>query len=248
MGARSRRRDRWLDCERAEQCGLSRGAALTRADLLMTGGHTASDRAYEYIKTNIIFSRDYEGQFITEARIAERLKISRTPVREAIRRLAAEDLLQLIQNRGAMVLVPDPNDVRELLQAREVIERFAAQQLTRLDGSTTVDRLADVLEAHLEDERIAAEADDIEAFIASDRQFHVAIIEVMGNRYLRAAYDGLHDQHLRLGLRALTNPGRTAEVLQEHTTIVAVLRTGDSERFEAALVDHIRATLRQVLP
>ncbi len=89
---------------------------------------TAKDRALEYVKTQVLTGAFPGGELISEGDVATALGMSRTPVREAFLRLEAEGLLRLYPQRGALVVPVSPDEVRAVIEARLVLEQFAADQ------------------------------------------------------------------------------------------------------------------------
>ena len=177
------------------------------------------------------------GAFLTEEEVASALGISRTPVREALLRLEAEHLIELLPRRGAFIPPVSTHEMADVMEARRAIETFAVAQAA--DPARLVDRL----EALLDEQR--AHVDDAERFIARDRAFHQAMVQATGNRVLQAFYESLRDRMMRMGVVAVhRRSDRCEQVLAEHTAIVEAIRASDRDGARDAIGEHLHSTLQ----
>ena len=202
----------------------------------------AGIRIAERIRSSIISGEFPPGTRIRQEDVAERFGASRVPVREALRQLEYEGLVTVVANAGAWVTLMTLAECDEVYQMRERLEplllRFSAAHLEESD----VDRLS-----HLA-RRISDVGTDTEAFLALDREFHLA-------SYAGATTSQLAD--LVEKLWNTTAPYRRAYVAswtaesrriahEEHHLMVAALRDEDTEEAERVLAGHIRRTRRQL--
>ncbi|WP_288425437.1 GntR family transcriptional regulator [uncultured Agrobacterium sp.] len=203
------------------------------------------DRAYTYIRNVILSDPATAGTFLSEQDVADQVGVSRTPVREAFLRLATENLLQLVPNRGALVLATGPQEIRQVLQAREMIEVWSARHALS-NYSSVAKAMAARLQAQKE---LAADA-SFEEFIELDRLFHLELIKFSGNPVLSQMYDVLQARHFTLGVRAMRREEmRREHVLIEHEAIVEAFAAGDADRVEKAIKAHLDSTYQSlVLP
>ncbi|MEC3981136.1 GntR family transcriptional regulator [Amycolatopsis sp. H20-H5] len=200
---------------------------------------TGRDKAYEYLKTTVLTDPGVQGEFLSEQEIADSVGVSRTPVREALLMLAAEGLVQLVPKRGAYIAPLTSKELRELVELRGVLERFAAEKALA-DGTVPVAEMRAALEAQA---RLAS-PERAKDFIDLDAQFHSLLIASTGNAMLIRTYTGLRDRQIRAGLVALfSTPRRQAAVLREHQAIVDALAAGDLPATLAAIDDHLGTTL-----
>jgi DNA-binding GntR family transcriptional regulator len=206
----------------------------------MPSPRSGRERAYEYLRTSVLTDPGLVGTFINEQDIAARVGVSRTPVREALLRLAAEDLVQLQPNRGAFIAPVSTEQTRQILQARGVIETWAARHCI---ASGTVP-LAAMAARLSEQEELLLDGPDDE-FARVDSEFHVLLVRAAGNPLLDRMYDALHARHVLLGLTAARRHGlQHATVVHEHHTVVAALRSGDADAAEQAIWAHLAQTER----
>ncbi|GHF03441.1 GntR family transcriptional regulator [Amycolatopsis deserti] len=200
-------------------------------------------KAYEYLKNTVLADPDAEGSFISEQEIAEHVGISRTPVREALLQLAAEELVQLVPNRGAYIAPLTGRDLRDLVELRGLLERFAAE---RVMAAGTVPWRA--MQKVLEQQERCDDPASAKEFIELDTHFHTLLVEAAGNAMLSRTYTALRARQVRAGLVALRRSGtRHAEVCREHQAIVTALANGEVEAALTAIDDHHARTLQHQL-
>ncbi|MFJ9564597.1 GntR family transcriptional regulator [Streptomyces fuscichromogenes] len=206
----------------------------------MTSGR---EKAYAYLKDTVLTDPGMQGAFLSEQELADRVGVSRTPVREALLQLAAEDLVELVPKRGARVSPLTGREIRELMELRGIVERYAAQQLVSAGGAPPAE-----LRSLLARQRELTGADQAREFIAVDHRFHAALVSAVGNTLLDRHYDGLRSRQVRAGAVALFNrQGRQEAVLQEHAAILDALETGDAQAACAAIDHHLESTLKVLL-
>ncbi|TCO52118.1 DNA-binding GntR family transcriptional regulator [Kribbella antiqua] len=201
-------------------------------------GDSGRDRAYQYLRGTVLSDPAVSGTFINEQAVANEVGISRTPVREALLMLAAEDLVQLVPHRGAFVAPVPGREIAEMMQARGVIECWAAT--TSLAAG---DAPVEAMSAVLEQQRSIVDKGDAKEFIELDSQFHALLVEAAGNSVLGRLYDNLRAKHVLLGVVALQRSAtRRQEVLDEHQAIVDGLGSGRPEVAEKAILSHLDST------
>ncbi len=209
-----------------------------------SGVTTAKDRALEYVKARVLTGAFPGGELISEGDVAAELGMSRTPVREAFLRLEAEGLLRLYPQRGALVVPVSPDEVREVIEARSVLEQFAAAKVIG-GGPGACAAAFQRLTGELQRQRAAAAAADWREFLEADRAFHAATLQEAGNVILSGFYSSLRDRQMRMiGESALRDPSRTATIVDEHLAIAEALRDGDQPRAQDAVRAHLASTVR----
>ncbi|MEV6113895.1 GntR family transcriptional regulator [Streptomyces sp. NPDC052109] len=201
------------------------------------------EKAYAYLKDTVLTDPEMQGVFLSEQDLADRIGVSRTPIREALLQLAAEELVELVPKRGARVAPLTGREIRELMELRGIVERYAAHRLVSVNGAQVTQ-----LRSLLERQRELAGVADAREFIAVDHQFHAALVSAVGNALLDRHYDGLRSRQVRAGVVALFNQhGRQDAVLEEHEAILDALAAGDAEAACAAIDHHLQSTLKVLL-
>ncbi|AKU18092.1 GntR family transcriptional regulator [Luteipulveratus mongoliensis] len=187
----------------------------------------ASDRAYDHVKRAILVGELPGGELFTEGHIAAQVGISRTPVREALLRLQAEGLVALYPKRGALVVPVTPREAHEVLEARLVIEEWAAGRAWAARAELVGD-----LKQRLEAMQEAKAADDVAAFSEADRVFHAVIVEAAGNTVMARQYGMLRDRQMCIladGIRA--SASRMAHAITAHRKLIRLLEQGTKAEF-----------------
>ncbi|PSK97983.1 DNA-binding GntR family transcriptional regulator [Murinocardiopsis flavida] len=201
------------------------------------GGHaTKNEHLAVQIREAVRSGELAPGALYSAQDLAARFDVSRTPVREALLRLADAGLVRIERNRGARILRADSHDIVEACSLRLLLEppaaRVAALRMTERTGRQVSEALAEM----------RATADDTEAMFAADHRFHDAILRASGNHRLADLVAGLRETITLHGRR--TVPGRrdSGRVLAEHEAITAALTGGDADASEELMRDHLRAT------
>lgn len=175
-----------------------------------------------------------QGQRLVVADISREFGTSAGPVREAIRRLAGEGLLEFTPHRGATVRRFTERQIREIFQVREAVEgyaaRLAAENIHRSDFSERLaacrDSLRETVGAHVAHTRIK-------------QDFHDLLYEFGGNATLQETAERLTSPLYRLRVNALTGPGRARESLREHEDIIDAILAGEGTRAEQLMRAHL---------
>jgi DNA-binding GntR family transcriptional regulator len=175
------------------------------------------------------------GQRVIEADICAQMGISRTPLREALRVLESEGLVELIPHRGVHIRQPSMNEIQEMFEVMAVLEgtcaRLTAQKLTPA-GWRRIERQHNKLESHyVEGNR--------EKYIAVNNVLHALIQELAGNRVLDDIVAKLRQKVALYRHQQIYEKGRFAESIQEHREILDALRRRDPDAAEAQMKRHL---------
>ena len=207
------------------------------------GPGAAKDRALDYVKAKVLTGEFPGGELISEGEVATALGMSRPPVREAFLQLEAAGLLRLYPKRGALVVPVSPDEVRAVLEARVVLEEFAARAVIQR-GPDACAAVYERLSAQVQRQRETAAATDLHAFLESDRAFHNVTLEAAGNAILAGFYSTLRDRQMRMIGESARNAQRLATIIDEHERIAEALRDGDGEAARRAVRAHLAGTMR----
>ncbi len=176
------------------------------------------------------------GARLRETELAERLGISRTPVREAIRQLEADGLVAHIPRQGATIRQLDYPEVMELYEMRAVLEGTAARLAARAASEIELDEL-EALNLEM------AHASGPVAY-ALNRQFHMTLLDAAKNRYLIKSVQSLQKTLLIIGKSTLHDAARATDAVAEHTAVLQALHARDGAQAEALMRDHIEQAHR----
>lgn len=201
---------------------------------------TKQQYVYEYIRDRINRNELVPGTIITEDSICDSLQVSRTPVREAIRRLTSEGMLVVTPGVGLSVPSIGLDDFIEIYDMREALEMLAVRLFMGRVAPSVVQRLLEIME----NQEKAVATGDIDAFMKWDMEFHRMIDTVAGNKRLSAALNNIYDQISRLAFINVNDPQVPEICIKAHEKLMACIIDKDKDGAILAIQDHIR-TLRK---
>ena len=179
--------------------------------------------------------------------MADKFKVSRTPVTSALQRLATEGLVEIIPQRGTFITELTPRDVAELFDIRLMIELYAAEQI--LKSARVPQFLGKVKEAMERMGQAMGDDDyrDYEGFIDGDRDLHLALVTFTDNQRLTRLYEDLH-VHIQVArAHYIDSVERARQAYREHEAIVQAFRDQNPEMVRAALCQHIETVKARIL-
>jgi DNA-binding GntR family transcriptional regulator len=194
----------------------------------------------------LVLSDDYPpGTALSEVRLAEHFDVSRTPVREALKQLQIEGLVEIRPKVGTFVRRISRREIVEMFEVKEVLEGMAARLMARRGQVPELE----MLRANLESLERAAQRGDIAAYAALVHEFHHTIVRGSDNHKLAEHYTSLMNQlaYHRLVLASLRHPGRLGRSCVEHRRVVELISQKDGEAAERAMRDHVVASAREVM-
>ena len=203
----------------------------------------------EQLRTDILEGRLKPGQWLRQMHIAEELGVSQMPVREALKELAAEGLVEHIPYRGVRVVEFSLQDVADLYTHRAVLEGMAAGAAAVSMNNKTMTKLTKIQQAiteHMAVEQLAE-------YRRLNRQFHQTIYQASGRSYLIRTLDQMWTAFPTMlwskfsQTMERTFPERDESDHTEHERILAALKTGEATEAEAAMHNHIMSTAAQLL-
>ena len=200
---------------------------------------TVGAAAYRLLRDAILRGQITTGARINELELADAWSVSRTPIRDALRRLEAEGLVEGVPGRGVIVPALSLADVEELYELREILETRAARRAADRGGPELHARLNELIRAF----GTALKAGDLEGLMAIDGDLHETVAVMSGNARLERAIATVRGQVHGIRFRMYRVKGRGAKSLREMAKLVAAIRARDAARAEAAMHEHI-ASLR----
>jgi len=175
------------------------------------------------------------GQKIDEKSLCESMGVSRTPVREALRLLKSEGLIELIPHKGAFVSQPCIEEINDMFEVMSVLEGTCA----RLATSHMNDKDLQKIEALHKELEIHYQRRDYVAYLKRNNVFHVFIQELAGNRVLNDVINGLRQKILLYRQRQLYQPERFDQSIQEHRNLMEAFRKRDPDSAESLMKHHL---------
>lgn len=209
---------------------------------------TLAEQAHAELRRRILAFELPPGHRLAVDRLADELGVSLSPVKEALKQLESDGLVEILPRRGTVVRAFDAADVVNLYDAREVIEAAAARRAIENGGlspetfAALEEALEDVAAARGEGGHFARQQEGLLA----DSRFHRLIVEATGNPRLAQIHATLMDQ-LHLVRRFSMRLPRAAETLAEHRAIIDALREGKPAAAEKAMHAHLRRARQAIL-
>ena len=193
-----------------------------------------AEQAYYAIRSLIVTLDLAPGSVVSEQDLMARLELGRTPVREALRRLAQERLIEVYPRRGIFVSPVDARNLASLSEVRSVLEPLAAKLAAeRLGDSHRVE--LDALIAELTDLHDPQERQLMEV----DQRIHHFVYRAANNEFLAAALDEHYMHALRIWFLALDRVSHLEDAILEHRTILEAIRDGDADRAATVMSTHV---------
>ncbi len=193
------------------------------------------EQVAERLRSRIYAHELVPGSWIDEQKLAEEYGISRTPMREALKVLASEGLVQLKPRRGCYVTQLSEEDLDEIFPVMALLEGRIAFEATKKATSAGIDELVAI---HKRLEKSAKQS-NIDGFFEANQDFHQTLQRFAGNRWLQKAIEDLRIM-LRLTRRdSLRVDGRVTQSLEEHRLILAAIQNHDADRASTLMHDHL---------
>ncbi|MGH9327771.1 MAG: GntR family transcriptional regulator [Terriglobia bacterium] len=198
-----------------------------------------TQRAYKAIRDEILKGKLNGQQRVTEGFFAERLGVSKSPIREALNRLEAEGLITIEPRRGASVIQLALGDVEEIYELREILEAAAVRHVS------ADQKICARLRASLEAAKEGLRQQDKVAYILADADFHRTIAQANTNSRLHRILENMHGQ--MLVLRHQTFELSSNRSVLEHEEILNALEKGDKELASRLMTQHIQSVRQKLL-
>ncbi|MEO0498795.1 MAG: GntR family transcriptional regulator, partial [Pseudomonadota bacterium] len=172
---------------------------------------------------------------INEADIATELNIGRTPINQAMHRLALEDLIVIMPRKGIFVKPLSYDELEHIIDCRTINECHAARRAAIHGDQADLARMREVLSTAA----AFLKAGSVEGFLEADKAFHTALSQASGNDVLAGLLETLHDRAQRYWFVSLNSAEHMPRVQAEHEAIFAAIEAGDPESAERAMAAHI---------
>lgn len=197
-------------------------------------------KVYDRIRENILNGVYKEHEELKEATLGEQMGVSRTPVREALRQLELEGLVEIIPNKGARVTGITKKDVEDIYQIRYLLEGLSARWATEHVTEEQLEKMEEILyltEFHAQKGHYAQ-------VYELDSQFHELMYEASGSKLLNNILSDFHMYVTRIRKISLSNSSRSKNSTEEHRAILDAIKEHDADRAEKCAHDHVTSTIR----
>jgi DNA-binding GntR family transcriptional regulator len=195
-----------------------------------------ADQIFEQLERDILSGKYPRGELLTELRLSEELGVSRTPIREAIRRLEQENILEEA-GRGVTVVGISKQDMLDMYEIRIRIEGLAAEWAAARIGDEELNQIRETLELQrYYAEKGGSHSDQIKNL---DSQFHELVYRACGSRALTDTLLGLHKKMTKFRMASVSKQSRALQSVEEHEAILAALSAHDAEAAGEAMTAHV---------
>jgi DNA-binding GntR family transcriptional regulator len=178
------------------------------------------------------------GEAVSERQLADRLGVSKTPVREALAQLRTEGLVRIYPQRGAMVFTLSAREIRDICELRQALEVAALRHAIERNP----DRLAEGLSRVVADMRVARADDDVRRYLSDDTAYHQVFFDCCDNLYLQDTYSLHVGKIAALRTHLARKPHHTERSFEEHCRMLELVGSGDADACIAVLDSHIDRT------
>ena len=221
------------------------GAPVHTVVLPPASARSQSERAYLLIRDQIITLKLAPGSVIEESRLRQELGLGRTPIREALQRLAHENLVSFVPHRGTFVCDINLTDLHRLTEVRVELEGHAA----RLAAERASARDRSLMQA-LMSELDTIDESDVHNLMRLDQRIHRQVYEATRNTFLQAMLEESFNLSLRIWFLGLDRGVRLKEAVEEHRRLLAAIVSRDGDRAETVMRQHVSGfeqAIRKVL-
>lgn len=220
----------------------------TSSDLLVTENLPTRDLVLRKLRGAILAGRFQPGQRLLERDLVERMGVSRTPIREALRKLELEGLITTVPYKGPVVTRPTLDDARQLYEARAALEGQAVALFTERADDARIERLR----AHIAAAERAVKRSNAQGVLDANNAFHDVLAAGCGNALLQSMLANLRDRIILLRVESLSHPGRRPRSIAEHRAIVRMIALHDADGARRVTEEHVmhawRAARAQMEP
>ncbi|MDR1194295.1 MAG: GntR family transcriptional regulator [Peptococcaceae bacterium] len=221
---------------------MAEQAARPRLSVDFNSEKPLGEVVYEVLRTAIVKNHFKPGDRLMETELADEMAVSRTPVREAVRKLKAESYVVMTPRKGTYVAALSSQDVDDVFEIRAALEAMAAFQAARRASEDEIRGIRDCLEA----EAVIWEGSDLEKTVEADIQFHSLLYRASRNKRVEDLINDLREQTHRLRSSTLSTPGRLRFALEEHRKIIDAIAAREPEAAWRAAQTHIERS-REVM-
>lgn len=218
---------------------LSEAREVTEVQKEVSDKYSLRGRVFHHIREDILSGKYNENEELKEATIGAELGVSRTPVREALRQLELEGLVNIIPNKGAYVTGISQKDIHDIYVIRSYLEGLAARWACEIITEEQIDELEEIVylsEFHVKKQHY-------EQIVELDNKFHAGIYRASGSKILEHELTTFHHYVERIRKKTLGKEQRATKSNAEHTAILEAIRARNGELAEKLAHEHVIQTI-----
>ncbi len=204
--------------------------------------HSLGQKVFQRIRGDILKGNYKRGEELKEKAICEEMGVSRTPVREALRQLELEGLVNIISNKGAYVVGFTPKDIKDIYEIRTVLESLCARWAAIRAEEEQIEVLEEII--YLTDFHVRK--GNMDQVMKLGGKFHEILYEAGGSRILEQALQNYHHYLERVRTINLLSYQRAVESNEEHRRILEAIKEQDAKKAEDAITLHLANSVRDI--
>ena len=201
-----------------------------------------ADQVFEVLELNILSGQYERGELLTEIRLSEQLGVSRTPIREALRRLEQEHIIEST-SKGVKVIGISREDIADICAIRLRLEGLAARWAAERADESGIAQLKEIVEL----QEFYTQKEDPDSIKNADSRFHQTIYALCGSTCMRDTLEPLHRKLLKYRRVSVSRQSRAQKSLEEHRAIYQAIADHDGEKAERLTVLHVENARDSIL-
>lgn len=209
-------------------------------------GLSIKARVYDSLKSDLIAGKLRPGEFLQEKKLAERFGVSKTPTREALAELVKDGFIQLIPRKGYWVTPVDPQDVKDKIELRVILECAAVELAASRISAAELEALEELILPQPPDGGPVVDREQLEAYSHANNEFHRMVVAAAGNVSLANAVTKVLEELTRLILLYYSLPS-IEETAHDHLELIEALRQGDARLAREVIERHLDVTRERLL-
>ena len=194
-----------------------------------------ADQIFDKLENDILVGIYNKGEVITELKLSEQLGVSRTPIREALRRLEQENIISMT-TKGAMIIGISPDDIEAIYEIRERIEGYAARRAATMASEEEIKALADIVDL----QGFYIQKEDAQQIMDCDSKFHRALYSMSNSVPLYSTLTELHKKVIKFRRVSVEMSERAKSSYGEHRAIYEAIASHNGDLSEALTTEHVK--------
>lgn len=201
-----------------------------------------ADQVFEHLENDILSGKYQRGEILTESKLSAELGVSRTPIREALRRLGQEHIIEE-SGKGSVVLGISEGDLRDIFLIREKVEGLAAAQAAERCSKEQLDKLRETVEL----QEFYVEKHDAEQIKQMDNRFHELVYKYSGSTVFYDTLIPLHKKVQKYRKAAMESSSRAVSSVREHKKIYGAIEKRDGALAEKYAIEHVKNAYQHII-
>ncbi len=206
-------------------------------------GYNLTSVVFNNVRQAIVSGEYPLGMALTEAYIANKLSVSRTPVREAFRQLEAERLIEITPNKGAVVQGVSDSDAKDIYEIRSLVEGLAAERA----AVNATDEQIKAMEENIALAQFYLDRNDFEHIKGMDNDFHQLLYDMTESKIFKHILGEMHSSAEKFRVKSIKTEGRVKEFIAEHRAVMEAIREHDGKKAKELMTLHVNNSYNNLI-